>query len=146
MSCVSRPSLLFIVFPSVVCLGYLGDSMGWISFLLLFRGVCGFSAADTVMQGPTSVVTSWSVSSYKHMHSSEDKLLVFKGEFKLFFPFLSHHDTFYLFFCSPMQHRWAISSLLLPPEGFEPITSYIKALNRRPGWSLDNKCLCTSTF
>lgn len=42
--------------------GYRGDGMAWVSLLLLFRGVRGFSATDTVMQGPAS----WSVSSYAH--------------------------------------------------------------------------------
>lgn len=51
--------------------------MGWISLLLLFMGVRGFSATDTIMQGPTSVKSSWSVSSYKHTHTSVNKFCIF---------------------------------------------------------------------
>jgi len=35
-------------------ISYLGDGVAWFSLLLLFMGVRGFSATDTVMQGPTS--------------------------------------------------------------------------------------------
>lgn len=44
----------------------LGDGMGWVSFLLVFNGVRGFSATDTIMDGPPSVNNSWSLSSCTH--------------------------------------------------------------------------------
>ena len=43
--------------------------MACVSLLLLFRGVRGFSATDTMMLGPTSANSSWSVSSYTHTHT-----------------------------------------------------------------------------